>query len=100
MYKYDILFANKGDNPVILEVVMNYSNPVRRGFYPDPSVIRVGEDFYMVNSSFQYFPCIPISHSKDMIHWETIGHAITDPSYLDLSGIKDSHGIWGARYFL
>ena len=72
---------------------MNYSNPVRRGFYPDPSVIRVGEDFYMVNSSFQYFPCIPISHSKDMIHWETIGHAITDPSYLDLSGIKDSHGI-------
>ena len=78
---------------------MNYSNPVRRGFYPDPSVIRVGEDFYMVNSSFQYFPCIPISHSKDMIHWETIGHAITDPSYLDLSGIKDSHGIWAPDIF-
>lgn len=78
---------------------MNYSNPVRRGFYPDPSVIRVGEDFYMVNSSFQYFPCIPISHSKDMVHWETIGHAITDPSYLDLSGIKDSHGIWAPDIF-
>lgn len=73
---------------------MTYQNPVRRGFYPDPSVIRVGEDYYMVNSSFQYFPCIPISHSKDMVHWETVGHAITDPDFLNLSHIKDSHGIW------
>ena len=73
---------------------MIYKNPVRRGFYPDPSVIRVGDDYYMVNSSFQYFPCIPISHSKDMINWTTIGHAISDPSFLDLSDIKDSHGIW------
>ena len=71
-----------------------YENPVRRGFYPDPSVIRVGDDFYMVNSSFQYFPAIPISHSKDLVHWETIGHAVTNPDYLDLSAIKDSHGIW------
>lgn len=71
-----------------------YSNPVRRGFYPDPSVIRVGDDYYMVNSSFQYFPAIPISHSKDMVHWETIGHAVTESSYLDLSEIPDSHGIW------
>ena len=73
---------------------MTYNNPVRRGFYPDPSVIRVGDDFYMVNSSFQYFPCIPISHSKDMVHWKTIGHAITNPDYLDLSEIEDSRGIW------
>lgn len=71
-----------------------YQNPVQRGFFPDPSVIRVGDDFYMVNSSFQYFPAIPISHSKDMIHWHIIGHAITDSSYLDLSDIPDSHGIW------
>lgn len=71
-----------------------YHNPVKRGFFPDPSVVRVGSDYYMVNSSFQYFPAIPISHSTDMIHWELIGHAITDPDYLDLSEIKDSHGIW------
>ncbi len=71
-----------------------YSNPVQRGFFPDPSVIRVGEDYYMVNSSFQYFPAIPISHSKDMVHWELIGHAITNNEYLDISDIKDSHGIW------
>lgn len=78
---------------------MTYNNPVRRGFYPDPSVIRVGEDFYMVNSSFQYFPCIPISHSKDMVHWETVGHAITNPDYLDLSEIYDSRGIWAPDIF-
>lgn len=71
-----------------------YSNPVQRGFFPDPSVIRVGDDFYMVNSSFQYFPAIPISHSRDMVHWHIVGHAITNPEWLDLSAIRDSHGIW------
>lgn len=71
-----------------------YHNPVNRGFFPDPSVIRVGNDYYMVNSTFQYFPAIAISHSTDMIHWEIIGHAITDPDDLDLGDIKDSHGIW------
>lgn len=78
---------------------MIYNNPVQRGFFPDPSVIRVGEDYYMVNSSFQYFPCIPISHSRDMIHWEIIGHAVTESDYLDLSGIRDSHGIWAPDIF-
>lgn len=73
---------------------LKYSNPVRRGFFPDPSVIRVGKDYYMVNSSFQYFPAIPISHSKDMVNWEVIGHAITDSNCLDLSEIRDSRGIW------
>lgn len=71
-----------------------YFNPVRRGFWPDPSVICVKDDFYMVNSSFQYFPAVPISHSKDMVHWHTIGHAITNTNYLDLSDIADSHGVW------
>ncbi len=71
-----------------------YQNPVQRGFFPDPSVIRVGEDYYMVNSTFQYFPAIAISHSTDMIHWEVIGHAITNPDYLDLQDICNSHGIW------
>ncbi len=71
-----------------------YENPVRRGFFPDPSVVRVGEDYYMVNSTFQYFPAIVISHSRDMVHWEIIGHAITNPEDLDLSDIRDSHGIW------
>ncbi len=78
---------------------MIYNNPVHRGFFPDPSVIRVGENYYKVNSSFQYFPCIPVSHSRDLIHWEIIGHAVTEPEYLDLSEIKDSHGIWAPDIF-
>ena len=68
---------------------MKYHNPVHRGFFPDPSVIRVGEDYYKVNSTFQYFPAIVISHSKDLVHWEIIGHAITKSEYLDLSDILD-----------
>ncbi len=71
-----------------------YRNPVQRGFFPDPSVIRTGDDYYMVNSSFQYFPAIPISHSKDMVHWHVIGHGIVNTEYLPLEEIKDSHGIW------
>lgn len=71
-----------------------YQNPVKRGFSPDPSVIRVDDCYYMVNSSFQYFPAIPISKSYDLVHWQTVGHVITNPDYLDLSSIKDSRGIW------
>ena len=73
---------------------MKYKNPVHRGFFPDPSIVRVGEDYYKVNSTFQYFPAIPISHSKDLVHWEIIGHAITNSNYLDLSETLDSRGIW------
>lgn len=53
-----------------------FSNPILPGFYPDPSICRVGDDYYLVNSSFEYFPAIPIWHSKDLIHWEQIGNAI------------------------
>lgn len=77
-----------------MSTINEYNNPVQRGFFPDPSVIRVGDDYYMVNSSFQYFPAIPISHSKDMIHWKVIGHAITNTEDLPLEDINDSHGIW------
>lgn len=71
-----------------------YQNPVNRGFFPDPSIVRVGEDYYMVNSTFEYFPAVAISHSRDLVHWELIGHAITENDYLDLSEIPCSHGIW------
>jgi len=71
-----------------------YHNPVRRGMYPDPSVVRVGEDYYMVNSSFVFFPCIPISHSKDLVHWETIGYAITRADWAGLSGLEGGRGYW------
>ncbi len=71
-----------------------YHNPVMPGFFPDPSVVRVGEDYYMVNSTFQYFPGIIISHSRDLVHWEHIGHVLTEPAGLDWSGLDDSCGVW------
>ena len=71
-----------------------YRNPIRTGFFPDPSICRVGDDYYMVNSSFIFFPCIPISHSKDLIHWEIIGHAITNPDWAYLDELKGGRGYW------
>lgn len=71
-----------------------YHNPICRGMHPDPSIVRVGEDYYMVNSSFVFFPCIPISHSRDLIHWEVIGHAITNPDWARLKGLEGGRGYW------
>lgn len=61
-----------------------YLNPVLAGFYPDPSIVRVGEDYYLVNSSFAYFPGVPIFHSKDLVSWTQIGHVLDRPSQLPL----------------
>lgn len=71
-----------------------YRNPIRTGMHPDPSIVCVGNDFYMVNSSFIYFPCIPISHSKDLIHWEVIGHAITNPEWAYINELEGGRGYW------
>lgn len=71
-----------------------YHNPIRTGMFPDPSVVRVGEDYYMVNSSFIFFPCIPISHSRDLVHWEIIGHAITNPKWAGLEELEGGRGYW------
>jgi xylan 1,4-beta-xylosidase len=69
-------------------------NPVLRGCYPDPSFLRVGNDYYIANSTFEWFPGVPIHHSKDLVHWRLIGHALTRRSQLDLAGVVDSGGIW------
>lgn len=70
------------------------NNPVLCGFYPDPSICRVGEDFYMVNSSFAYFPGVPIFHSKDLAHWEQIGNVLDRKEQLPLEGSEISRGIF------
>jgi len=69
-------------------------NPVLPGFNPDPSFVRVGEDYYIANSTFEWFPGVQIHHSRDLVHWRLIGHALTRPSQLDLKGIVDSAGVW------
>lgn len=71
-----------------------YNNPVMPGFYPDPSICRVENDFYLVNSTFQYFPGIPIHHSKDLIHWEQIGNCIDRSSQMNLSKTGFAGGLY------
>jgi len=71
-----------------------FSNPVITGFFPDPSVVRIGEDYYCVHSTFEYFPGIVISHSKDLVHWKQIGHVFSKSEDLDLTKFLDGMGIW------
>ncbi|THE11851.1 glycoside hydrolase family 43 protein [Bacillus timonensis] len=73
---------------------MKYKNPVIPGFYPDPSICRVGEDYYLVNSSFAYVPGVPIWHSKDLVHWRQIGYCLTRKSQLQLNNSAISGGIF------
>ena len=80
---------------------IKYSNPVLSGFYPDPSAIRVGEDYYLVTSTFEYFPGVPIFHSKDLVNWELIGHALHRESQVQLLERQSSQGIFAPviRYY-
>lgn len=71
-----------------------FSNPILSGFYPDPSICRVGDDYYLVNSSFEFFPGVPIFHSKDLVHWQQIGHCLTRKSQLPLDKARASGGIY------
>ena len=69
-------------------------NPVLEGFHPDPSIVRVENDYYLATSSFEWFPGVSLYHSRDLVHWRAIGHALTRTSQLDLRGVPDSGGVW------
>lgn len=71
-----------------------YLNPIMSGFYPDPSVTRAGDDFYLVTSTFSYFPGVPVFTSKDLVNWRQIGHVIDRPGMIDVSGLETSRGIF------
>lgn len=73
---------------------MKYVNPVVRGFYPDPSVCAANGKFYLVNSTFQFFPGMPVFESDDLVNWKQIGHCLTRKSQLDLTGERASGGIY------
>lgn len=73
-----------------------YHNPIIPGFNPDPSIIRHGTDFFLVTSSFEYFPGIPIYHSTDLIKWTLIGHVLTRKSQLDIRTPEPGGGVWAA----
>jgi len=69
-------------------------NPILPGFNPDPSIVRAGDDYFIAVSSFEWFPGVPIYHSRDLVNWRLIGHALTSKEYLDLTGEEPSKGVW------
>ena len=69
-------------------------NPILSGFNPDPCICRKGEDYYMAVSSFEWFPGIPVYHSKDLKNWELYTHVLTDDSLVDLKKLPSAKGIW------
>ena len=73
---------------------MTVRNPILHGFNPDPSIVRVGEDYYIATSTFEWFPGVQIHHSQDLANWRLIGRPLRRPSQLDLRGNPDSCGVW------
>lgn len=92
-------FTYEGNDPIYegLTVAENeYINPINAGYYPDPSIVRVEDDYYMVHSSFANYPGIPIFHSTDLVNWEQIGHVLDRPSQLPVDSLQMSRGIFAA----
>jgi len=72
----------------------HYRNPILAGFHADPSITRVGDHYYLVNSSFTFYPGIPVSESTDLVNWKVIGHVLDRPSLVDFDGLSLSRGIF------
>lgn len=73
---------------------MSFTNPIIPGFNPDPSIVHVDNDFFLVTSTFEYFPGVPIYHSRDLIKWTLIGHALTRTSQLQIPTPDPGGGVW------
>lgn len=73
---------------------MIYKNPILKGFYPDPSVCRAGDKYYMVCSTFQYMPGVPVFESDDLVNWVQVGNALTRPSQVELHSVPSSGGVF------
>lgn len=71
-----------------------FVNPILSGYYPDPSITRVGDDYYLVNSSFTNFPGLPVFRSKDLVNWTQVGNALDRPGQVDFTGVRASQGIY------
>ncbi len=70
------------------------ATPIVPGFHPDPSVCRVGDDYYLVNSSFEYLPGVPIFHSRDLANWQQLGNVLDRPEQLSLPSSRGGGGIY------
>ena len=89
-------FEYSGHDPVFDRPLPpgDYRNPILAGFYPDPSITRAGEHYYLVNSTFTYFPGIPVFESTDLVHWHQIGNVLDRPSELSFDGLSVSRGLF------
>ncbi len=76
------------------ETVPLIKNPILCGSHPDPSIVRVGNDYYIATSTFEWLPGVQIHHSTDLVHWHLVGHALTRSTQLSLAGVPDSAGVW------
>ncbi len=74
--------------------MLKLPNPLIPGFNPDPSIVRVGEDYYLATSTFEYLPGVPIYHSKNLVDWELIGHVMTREGQLQMAGVPTGGGAW------
>ena len=70
------------------------ANPILPGFNPDPSIVRVGDDYYIATSTFEWYPGVQIHHSRDLVHWRLVAHPLDRRELLDMRGNPDSGGIW------
>jgi len=79
---------------MIIASAQSFQNPILAGYYPDPSICKAGDDYYIVNSSFAYYPGLPLFHSKDLVNWKQIGYAMNRPEQLNLDGAGVSRGLF------
>lgn len=86
----------QGDDGGPVPSPSQYRNPVLAGFYPDPSLVRAGDDFYLVNSSFGYFPGLPVFHSRNLVDWQQVANAIDRPGQVDLGPHELTRGLFAA----
>jgi xylan 1,4-beta-xylosidase len=87
----------QGSDPIEVQRPLQrgqYRNPIVPGFHPDPSIVKVGHDFYLINSSFAFFPGIPIFHSTDLRNWRQIGNAIDRTRQLNMADIGIARGVF------
>jgi alpha-N-arabinofuranosidase len=87
-------FEYRGDDKLPRPGPGQYANPVLTGFYSDPSMTRAGEDYYLVSSTFSFFPGLPIFHSRDLVNWRQIGNAIDRPDMVDFAKLGLSRGLF------